>query len=133
MYFSTFNHYDDDDVIYNDDVCLICWDTSTRRNNNVSRMKSLLSSSIYFTTCNCNGSFHHNCLFKWIYKTYSCPICRTKLELNVDEKLPLTFNIFKTFKLLFTLILIKIIYDIIVDIQFSVEKNIQNEQCIQNL
>ncbi len=121
-------------TIPENDTCLICWDNSTS-NNNVFKMKSILSTSIYFTTCTCNGAFHQNCLLKWIYKTYSCPICRTKFEIDVDEKLPLSFNIFKFFKIvkaLFTLALIKIIYDIVFDIQYSVEKYTQNDQCIIN-
>ena len=139
MYFSTFNHYDDDDNDYhiqsNNEVCLICWDASTHDNNSVYKMQSLLETSLYFTTCSCNGSFHQNCLLKWIYKTYSCPICRTKFEIDVDKKLPLTFNIFKIlklFKLLFMRVLIKIIYDITFNIQVSLESHTQNEQCIQN-
>jgi hypothetical protein len=134
MYFSTFNHYDDNDIIYdtdhniiyNDEQCLICWDKYTP-NNNIYKMQSLFSSSIYLTPCDCNGYFHKNCLLKWIYKTNSCPICRVKLEINVEEKLPLTFNIFKIFKLLITLFLIKILYNIIFDIQYEVEKKLQNE------
>ena len=136
MYFTTFNHYDDDDndimydnhynIIYNNEQCLICWDKYTT-NNNVYKMQSLLSSSIYYTSCTCNGYFHHNCLLKWIYKTNSCPICRIKFEFNIDEKLPFTFNIFKIFKFWITLFLIKILYNIIFDIQYEVEKKIQND------
>ena len=55
MYFTTFNHYDDNDImydnhyniIYNNEQCLICWDKYTT-NNNVYKMQSLLSSSIYY-------------------------------------------------------------------------------------
>jgi hypothetical protein len=66
---------------------------------------------------------------KWIYKTHSCPICRIKFDINiVDEKLPFTFNIFKILKLFLTIFLIKLLYNIIFDIQYAVEKKIQNEQ-----
>jgi hypothetical protein len=71
---------------------------------------------------------------KWIYKTNSCPICRVKLEIDVDENLPLTFNIlkiYKLFKLFFTFILIRILYDIIFDIQYTIEKKLQNDQSNQ--
>ena len=83
---------------------------------------------MYYTSCTCNGYFHNTCLLKWIYKTNSCPICRIKLEIDINENLPLTFNIFKIFKLFFTFILIKILYDIIFDIQYTIEKKIQNDQ-----
>jgi hypothetical protein len=138
MYFTTFNHYDDNDImydnhyniIYNNEQCLICWDKYTT-NNNVYKMQSLFSSSMYYTYCTCNGYFHENCLLKWIYKTNSCPICRVKLEIDIDENLPLTFNIlkiYKLFKLFFTFILIRILYDIIFDIQYTIEKKLQNDQ-----
>jgi hypothetical protein len=135
MYFTTFNHYNDDDImydddhniIYNDEQCLICWDKYTTKNH-IYKMQTLLYSSIYYTSCNCNGYFHHNCLFKWIYKTNSCPICRIKFDININENLPLTFNIFKIFKFFITIFLIKILYNIIFDIQYEVEKKIQNEQ-----
>ena len=128
MYFRTFDHYDDNDndhnIIYNNEQCLICWD----KNNNVYKMQSLLYSSMYYTSCTCNGFFHEKCLLKWIYKTNSCPICRVKFEFNInDEKLPFTFNIYKLFKLFFTLFFIKILFDIILGIQYAVEKNIQND------
>ena len=129
MYFTTFNHYADDyDIIYHDEVCLICWDVSTT-NNNIYKMKSLISSSVYYTHCNCNGNFHHNCLLKWIYKTQSCPICRINFDINVEEKLPLTFNIFKILKYICIILIIRILYNIIFEIQYEVEKKMQNEQC----
>ena len=141
MYFTTFNHYDDNDIIYDnnyniiycDEQCLICWDKTTT-NNNVYKMQSLFSSSMYYTSCTCNGYFHNTCLMKWINKTNSCPICRVKLEIDVDENLPLTFNIlkiYKLFKLFFTFILIRILYDIIFDIQYTIEKKLQNDHSNQ--
>jgi hypothetical protein len=136
MYFTTFNHYDDNDIIYDEDhniiynneQCLICWDKYTP-NNNIYKMQSLLSSSIYYTPCTCNGYFHNTCLLKWIYKTNSCPICRITFEFNVDDQnLPLTFNAFKLIKFFLTCVLIRILYDIMFGIQYAVEKKIQNEQ-----
>jgi hypothetical protein len=135
MYFTTFNHYDDDaiyyddDAIYYDETCLICWEPSTA-NNYIYKMKSFTSSS-YYTSCSCNGKFHHDCLFKWINMAQSCPICRIKIEPIVDEnpQLPLTFNIFiLLFKYLFLFCLLKTIFDI----QYSVEKYTHEYQCIQD-
>jgi hypothetical protein len=135
MYFTTFNHYDDDDNndyfsynhIYNDHQCLICWETSTT-NNNIYKMQSLLIPSIYYTNCSCNAYFHNECLLKWVYKTHSCPICRTNFVFNINEKLPLTFSIFKIFKLCISIIFIRILYDVIFNIHFVVEKKIHDQQ-----
>jgi hypothetical protein len=135
MYFTTFNHYDDDDNndyfsynhIYNDEQCLICWETSTT-NNNIYKMQSLLIPSIYYTNCSCNAYFHNECLLKWVYKTHSCPICRTNFVFNINEKLPLTFSIFKIFKLCISIIFIRILYDVIFNIHFVVEKKIHDQQ-----
>jgi hypothetical protein len=134
MYFTTFNHCDDNhiiydndhNIIYNDEKCLICWDKSTS-SNNIYKMQTLLSSSIYDISCTCNGYFHNPCLMKWIYKTNSCPICRIKLEIDNDKNLPLTFNAFKLVKVFLTFVFIRILYDIIFGIQYAVEKNLQND------
>ena len=100
MYFTTFNHdddtiYNDNDTIYNDEVCLICWEPSTT-NKNIDKMKSFLYASSFYTSCTCNGKFHHDCLLKWTNMSQSCPICRIKIDTYDDKKLqlPLTFNIF---------------------------------------
>ena len=134
MYFTTFNHYDDDDNIdiykENDvfDLCLICWDN----NNNICKMKALLYSSIYYTSCTCNGNFHHTCLMKWINKTNSCPICRIKLKnrINYNENIPLTFNILKylkLFKYICIILFIRMLYDIMFELQYTVHKKLQND------
>lgn len=140
MYFTTFNHYDDDNIdIYNNitdynimETCLICWDPSTT-NNKISKMKQLMSSSIYYTHCSCNAYFHKDCLFQWINKTNSCPICRFEFDFNINETYPFTFNIFSIFKLIcklcFQYFLLRILYNIIFGIHFAVEKKIQEEQC----
>ena len=131
MYFTTFNHYDDDNYIsynhiYNDEQCLICWETSTT-NNNIYKMQSLLIPSIYYANCSCNAYFHNDCLLKWVYKTHSCPICRINFEFNIDEKLPLTFSVFKFVKLCFSIIFLRIVWNIIFGIHFAVEKKIQDD------
>lgn len=138
MYFTTFNHYDDDNIdIYNniysdgvDDTCLICWDPSTP-NNKICKMTSFGFYFYFYKSCTCNGSFHPSCLLQWINITNSCPICRIKIENhhNSNQKLPLTFNILKIFKYICIMLFAKIIYDIIFGIHFAIEKKIQNDQC----
>jgi hypothetical protein len=138
MYFTTFNHYDDDNIdIYinktNDtDMCLICWEQSTT-NNNICKMTSSVFNLYFYKSCTCNASFHHPCLLKWINKTNSCPICRSKIQRHTDdddEKLPLTFNILKylkLFKYICMALFIRILYNIIFDIQYYAERKIQND------
>jgi hypothetical protein len=138
MYFTTFNHYDDDNIdIYIDrhndtDMCLICWEPSTT-NNNICKMTSSVFNLYFYKSCTCNASFHHPCLLKWINKTNSCPICRSKIQRHIDddENLPLTFNILKylkLFKYICMVLFIRILYDIMFGIQYHVEKKIQNNQ-----
>ena len=138
MYFTTFNHdddtiYNDNDTIYNDEVCLICWEPSTT-NKNIDKMKSFLYASSFYTSCTCNGKFHHDCLLKWTNMSQSCPICRIKIDTYDDKKLqlPLTFNIFNIFniliflfKCLFLFCFIKTLFDI----EYSVEKYTDERQC----
>lgn len=91
MYHPTFNFYDDEIIVSNSDLdnrikreiniisnshdCLICWE-----NNHVYKMQTF---SIITNTCKCNGLFHRRCLFKWVYETNSCPICRSPSEFNI--------------------------------------------------
>ena len=132
MYFTTFNHdddtiYNDNDTIYNDEVCLICWEPSTT-NKNIDKMKSFLYASSFYTSCTCNGKFHHDCLLKWTNMSQSCPICRIKIDTYDDKKLqlPLTFNILIfLFKCLFLFCFIKTLFDI----EYSVEKYTDERQC----
>jgi hypothetical protein len=135
MYFTTFNHYDDDtlynDTICNDEICLICWEPHTT-NNHIYKMKTVLSTT-YSPSCTCNGKFHHDCLLKWIYMSQSCPICRIKIDIvdDNDEKLPLTFNVLNIYillKYLFLFCLVKTLFDL----QFSIENRIEENQCHLN-
>lgn len=92
MYHPTFNFYDDEININNNynykrdmkretinksnsNDCLICWDQV-----NVYKMQSF---AIITQKCKCNGNFHRKCLFKWVYETNSCPICRTSIKFNI--------------------------------------------------
>ena len=126
MYFSSYNH-DEDDILYNeinkeDDTCLICWETSTT-NNNVSKMQSLV-----VTSCSCNGPFHYNCLSKWTNKTKTCPICHVIINQSIhrNNKLRLFQNInnisLKLLKYISLLWFMNMIYNIMVNIQYTIEK-----------
>ena len=131
MYFTTFNH-DDDETIYYDESCLICWEPHTT-NNYIYKMKTIIF-SYYSTSCTCNGKFHHDCLLQWIDMSHTCPICRIKID-TIDDKKQLTFNIYNIyniyiflFKCLFCFCLLKTIFDI----QYSVEKQFDDNQCHLN-
>ena len=126
MYFTTFNH-DDDDLIYNDEICLICWEPHTT-NNYIYKMKTIISKS-----CTCNGKFHHDCLLKWIDMSQSCPICRIKIDTIDDEKqLPLTFNFCFFLKNLLKCVFLFSLFKLMFDIQYSIEKQFDDNQCHSN-
>ena len=154
MYFTTFNHYDDDvlysnETKYADENCLICWDPPTI-NNNIIRMKSLVHHLSFLKTCSCNGYFHHDCLLKWIDTTDSCPICRKEIEKNVTNsnnilylnKNSQLFRIiyftnnynyaYTIFNYFFIFFVLKLIYYIMLDIQLFIEKNNDYDQCSVN-
>jgi len=157
MYFTTFNHYDDD-ALYNllnsnvnDDLCIICWEKNI--DNDVQYMKNILSTSELTKPCKCNGVFHYDCLFQWIVQTNSCPICRSRvskilnkdidtdlqlqLQLNNNSQLLRIYNFIcninglKFTKLCMHILFIFFLYNIICNIQNEVERNINNDNvCI---
>jgi hypothetical protein len=149
MYFTTFNHYDDD-ALYNllnanDDLCIICWEKKT--NNDEQYMKNILSTFELTKPCKCNGVFHYDCLFKWIFQTNSCPICRSRvskildkdkdlnlqLQLNNNSQLFRIFNFMcnlncaKFVKLCIYILFINFLYSIICNIQNEVERNVDKD------
>lgn len=87
MYFSVFSsseYYSDEDVtndiIFDEtDICIICWMPEEKNN----RLKNLSDFSHIITTCKCHPQIHTLCLNNWINKNKSCPICRTKLTINI--------------------------------------------------
>jgi hypothetical protein len=132
MYFTRLKKYNANKInITKDDACLICLESSTT-NNNICKMKLLLSSYFYYQSCHCDGLFHYDCLLKWIFLSKSCPICRSVIETNTDinDDLPLTYNVYKIlkiFKYLWMSILFRILINIMFNIQYTVERQIQNE------
>jgi hypothetical protein len=142
MYFSRFNHYDENKNDEND-LCIICWEPSIT-NNNLIKMKSTLSYLLFSKDCSCNGIFHYNCLLKWINTTNSCPICRKPIQKNVvtlNNKSQIfrfinftSNNAYKIFKIIFLFILLKTMYDIINDVHKTIEYNadLTQEECILN-
>jgi hypothetical protein len=149
MYFTTFNHYDELDEIdeieeIKNDLCIICLDPSIT-NNNLIKMQSILSYLLFSKDCSCNGIFHYNCLLKWINTTNSCPICRKPIQrdINVTNQNILTLNntsqifrfinftnnnAYKIFKYFFLFLFFKTIYDILNDIEKTVQYNSDLEQ-----
>jgi len=86
MYFSIFSsseYYSDEDIdnnfVLDTDVCLICW-LPAQENNNI---KLLSNFSHIITKCTCNPKIHSLCLDHWIKTSSSCPICRTKIKINI--------------------------------------------------
>ena len=144
MYFTIFNHYDElneFDEITNE-LCLICWESSTT-NNNLIKMNPMISHLLFSKYCSCNGIFHYKCLLKWINITNSCPICRKPIETHINEKNVLALNnksqifrfinftnnnAYKIFKYFFLFIVLKTIYDIINNVENSIQYNSHVEQ-----
>jgi len=93
MYFSIYpssEYYSDEDLDNNDDnniivddndICIICWLPGEK--NNI--IKHLSDFSHIISTCKCRPKIHRECVEKWITKSLSCPICRTKIKINLFE------------------------------------------------
>lgn len=114
-----------------EDTCIICLEP-TATNNPICKLKILIPAYFYYKSCQCDGLFHSDCLLKWIYISKSCPICRTviKINIHINENLPLTYNvlkILKIFKYIWMYILFKILLNIIFNIQYTVERQLENE------
>jgi len=149
MYFTTFNHdeLDEPEEIKNE-LCLICWDTSTT-NNKLIKMNPVISYLLFSKHCSCNGIFHYNCLLKWINTTNSCPICRKPIETDITEENVVILNnksqlfrfinftnnnAYKILKIIFFFILLKTMYDIMNDVQKTIEPNsdLNQDDCFIN-
>jgi len=114
MYFSIFSsleHYSykyrTNDVIFDktEDICVICWMPEEKNN----MLKHLPDFSHISTLCKCHPQIHYLCLNNWINKNKSCPICRTKLHVNI---LKINDNIFINYYtnfIKYTIIVIRII------------------------
>ena len=93
MYFSVFQFYDHLYANDENEICLICWMYSE-----VNNPIQLLSDFTFVSSkCKCNPKIHSKCLEQWIYKTSSCPICRTKLTLS-SNKLTNNYHYLHCFK-----------------------------------
>ena len=147
MYFTTFNHYDEQEEQEENtnELCLMCWDPSTT-NNKLIKMNPVISYLLFSKLCSCNGIFHYNCLLKWIDTTNSCPICRKPIERDLDEENVVTLNnksqifrfinftnnnAYKIFKYIFYFIFLKMVYNIVFDIQHTIENHsdLNQEEC----
>lgn len=96
MYFAIFDPYDEryDSFLYeynknhkdcvlenNDDGCLICLDTKIKDSpKRIHMIETIISS------CDCNIIVHERCLYEWLKKTQSCPICRETMEIDIFER-----------------------------------------------
>ena len=85
MLFRTYEHYPHDEVYYNivfdnfdnnyDNICVICFDTSSLFNELI----NLNAQTLYIKQCNCNAIIHNQCLSIWHAHTGKCPICRSDM------------------------------------------------------
>ena len=61
--------------INNDETCLICWESSDRKNI-IYKFKTMIP---FHVACECNGNYHFDCIGTWIKTNNSCPICRIRI------------------------------------------------------
>lgn len=107
MYFPTFSSYNslsDEDTIENyiniddPDVCIICWLPSHNKNQIVRLNDYFTTTTTTTTTCKCNPRIHPSCFNDWIQKTYTCPICRKNIPIQIQH---LTNHSIHTFTYIF--------------------------------
>ena len=60
--------------------CLICWEPENNKNP-IIKMKNII---LFESSCECDCKFHCDCLFEWVSKTPTCPICRNPLTINIE-------------------------------------------------
>lgn len=148
MYFSTFSSYDDNtnnndnnkhNNDNNDEQCFICWENQTKYNKLI-KMNTLPIFAPYDKLCSCSSLVHSGCLLEWIEHKHSCPICREQLQPNnlfnqqVIYKTQL-YRLFiyinestlKWFKILLLIIYLNILFDVIFDLQYAVERHLEND------
>ena len=93
-------------VTHNNDECFICF-MPYEQNNPIKMLSEFSHISL---KCKCNTNIHLLCLNNWIYKTHSCPICRTTCislqEINlIKSYLTSIINIYVFIILIFNLYL----------------------------
>ena len=90
MYFPVFSSLDDNNNNNNnndnnkeedDNICIICW-LPTNNNNKIINLKNIPH---IITICKCNPKIHIMCFDRWLISHVSCPICRTKLSINLFQ------------------------------------------------
>lgn len=74
-----YNAINNNDITNKD--CIICWLPSTQD----SPVKCMKEYSYFISNCKCNAFFHDNCFKTWLKLVSSCPICRTKISINIIE------------------------------------------------
>ena len=80
-HFQTYNYHDDPISFPKEQQCLICWETSANFDE-INQMQLLVT---FNKTCQCNSYFHNKCLFNWVVRTESCPICHKKLTIKSNS------------------------------------------------
>lgn len=92
MYFSIYpssEYFSEEDDAYikkihldeeQDEICIICWLPSDDNN----KIQLLTDFKQITQLCKCHPNLHKFCLEKWIRKSSSCPVCRTKLTINLS-------------------------------------------------
>jgi hypothetical protein len=101
MLFRTIEHYDDNQIINNNEEpldCFICYEAKSEEGTETIKLKS---HNDYLKNCLCDGWVHRNCLNNWYEKSNRCPICRQFITKNTKTSFYIVF--FKIFYKIFYL------------------------------
>ena len=96
MIFSTFEPYNNSDIIIKEEIeaCFVCYEVLDGINSPIK-----LNNNIYYLKkCKCNGFIHINCLNKWVNEHFSCPICRGLIvkKINGSHKITTLYLFFSS-------------------------------------
>ncbi len=63
--------------------CIICYDEHSN-NNSLYRLKILFNENKIYSKCNCDSFIHKDCFDIWCKESFTCPICRRELYININ-------------------------------------------------
>ena len=63
--------------------CIVCYDHHAV-NKKLHKLKFLLKKSNLYSDCSCNSLIHHYCFNTWCSESFTCPICRKELIVDVN-------------------------------------------------
>ena len=71
-------------LLTKDDICAICLKTLADRNQE-DTATSLGDATPMLRAMSCSHVFHQHCIFEWLSRNTSCPLCRRELRSPNDD------------------------------------------------